>query len=364
MNWTEEQFFALLIGGLSGEKTDAKLFENGADWPTLKKMAEMQSIIGIVFDGIQSLPKHLHPPIQILVEWFGNVANIENLNKRHNTTLVSLINYLNSQGIGSRLLKGQGCASYYINPNHRQCGDIDLFVGIEQYTCAKSAIVTMNIKIDDESTKDAHFMWNDTPIELHRIEGELYWSKSNDKFQQICRKEEWLKPGIILIENQKIAIMNPTFNVFFVFVHLWHHFIQVGVGLRQICDWMQILRAEEEHVNWDKLHEYLKDLGLIDSWNSFYELTERFLGQKLVNKPIWMTNVADKDVAFLIEDIMQMGNFGKYGASMQKRNFGKGFLGNVYSYIPLIMRLKKIARFGHKEVIGYLLYKLIHGVKS
>lgn len=54
--------------------------------------------------------------------------------------------------------------------------------------------------------------------------------------------EEWRKPSFFEVEDQKVAMFNATFNAFYVFMHLYHHFLQVGVGLRQVCDWMLIMK--------------------------------------------------------------------------------------------------------------------------
>ena len=123
----------------------------------MKEMAKMQSVTGILFDGIQQLTKTQRPPTEILLDWFGQTLHIESANIKHNKALASLVSYLRDEGVESRLLKGQGCASYYPNPLHRQCGDIDLFVGKEQYGRALQVIENKGIHIEKEGVKDTQY---------------------------------------------------------------------------------------------------------------------------------------------------------------------------------------------------------------
>lgn len=39
-----------------------------------------------------------------------------------------------------------------------------------------------------------------------------------------------------MIDNKKIPILSPTLNLAYTFLHLYHHLIELGVGLRQFCD--------------------------------------------------------------------------------------------------------------------------------
>lgn len=364
MNRTGEQFFELLKGGIWNVDIKQSLFERHVDWPHIMQLAEMQSVIGVVFDGIQKLPKPLLPGMDLLMNWLGQSSHLEEKNKDHNKELHQLVDYLNSVGIASRLLKGQGCGTYYPNALHRQCGDIDLFVGMEQYERAKDALKAKGCIIERESKKDAHFGWNGIPVELHRLEALMYNPLLNDTFQKICRKEEWCSNSYVTIDGNKLAVMNPTFNVFLVFVHIWHHFVLVGVGLRQVCDWILMMNAEEQNINWDKLYYFLKRMGILRAWRTFYRLSVITIGLKLQNTPGWMEGACDYDVKLVLNDIMTVGNLGKHSETMRKRSIGKGITGNVGSYFALLKRLCKIFRFGRCEVIGYIVYKSIHGVNS
>ena len=122
-----QRFFALLRGGLFGSAIDTSLFEGKVDWESIKQLAEEQAVLALVYDGITMLPKSLVPDYEILLEWFGHVAYIEQENKRQNDGIAKIVGRYNAEGISPVLLKGQGIGQYYRKPLHRIAGDIDLY---------------------------------------------------------------------------------------------------------------------------------------------------------------------------------------------------------------------------------------------
>lgn len=83
---------------------------------------------------------------------------------------------------------------------------------------------------------------------------------------------------VINICDQTIVLSNLTFNAFYIFVHLYYHFLQVGVGFRQICDWMLWLKRQEETIDWECSHGYVCEIGAMSAWVAFYGLVIDYLG--------------------------------------------------------------------------------------
>lgn len=63
------------------------------------------------------------------------------MHSQMNMTLQLLVLTLRKAGIEPVLLKGQGLSRYYPTPELRQCGDIDIYVGEENYEKAYDAIL-------------------------------------------------------------------------------------------------------------------------------------------------------------------------------------------------------------------------------
>ena len=349
-------FFELLRAGVWGR--NALIPCAPASWLEVIEIAKKQSVAGVISDGLQTLPKELLPGKEEILGLFGITYSIEVWNKQVNMAVAQLVRYLNGHGVCSRLMKGQGCALLYPNPFHRQSGDLDLFVGCKQYERAKELIKAKGIAIEKEGPYDAHFMWGNVMVEMHWLEAKLYYPSNNKAFQQICRKEEWKNPTATEIGGQHVEMFNHTFNAFYVFVHMYHHFLQVGVGMRQVCDWMLLLKRNESEVDWDCLHEYVMNIRAERAWKAFYGLAVECVGLQLVGVPKWMRECNKADIHLVMQDILKVGNFGKYGASMQKRTFGKGVLVNMGSFAALVRRLFRVSKFGYQEVLFYPLWRL------
>lgn len=349
-------FLELLRSGVWG--LPLHLSKPPDDWHTIYNMSKKQSVQAVVFDGVQKLPKAFIPPKELVLEWYGITIRTEKISEAHERDLVSLIKFLSDCNIDNRLMKGQGCASFYPKPWHRQSGDIDLFVGEKQYNKAQDLIRNHGVKIEKEGVYDVHFTWGKTIVEMHKWETFFYYPFVNRRLQSICRKEEWNKSIVVNIGGQPIALFNATFNVFYIFVHLYHHFLQVGIGLRQICDWMLWMKHQEAYIDWERLHRYVQEIDAERAWKAFYGLTAEHLGLRLTVVPKWMQQYSQKDVDFILEDVFCVGNFGKYGDSIQKRSFGGGFLANIASFGALTKRLIRVSRFGPCEVVSYPLWRI------
>ena len=161
-----------------------------------------------------------------------------------------------------------------------------------------------------------------------------------------------------MLEGVSVAMMSPTQNAFHVFVHLWHHFLQVGIGLRQICDWMLILKRDENSIDWADIYEYVRKMDAERAWCAFYGLTVKYLGLELTNVPEWMQKWSERDVDEIVKDVLKQGNFGQYGESMKQRKFKSGLLKNIGSFAALGCRLMRVWKFGRREVVAYPLWRL------
>ena len=83
------------------------------DWNDMFVWAEKQSVVGIIFGGIQKVGKELNIPTEILIKWIGYANIIENRNKLLNRRCVDIGTYLKTKGFDACILKGQGNALLY-----------------------------------------------------------------------------------------------------------------------------------------------------------------------------------------------------------------------------------------------------------
>ena len=90
MDRTLSCFFALLRAGLWGEPIDERLFENFTDWQEIQCLARAQTVVGVVLDGMSSLPQNLRPARSEYMQWLSLVMQIENANDMLNDGAVEV----------------------------------------------------------------------------------------------------------------------------------------------------------------------------------------------------------------------------------------------------------------------------------
>ena len=233
-----------------GDKVDLSMVGANMDWRQLYSFATKQTIIGICFDGIKRLseeyPEELKKnPIErdLLMTWMGVSQQIRRQNMKVNGVAAKLYSMLREDGLRCCILKGQGNTLIYPNAYSRNPGDIDVWVN------ASSEQITEYAKKHFELGDDIRYQHIETsvdgvPVELHFFPGimnnPIYnarlqkWFKRNADLQ--CSNVVSLPDGI-----GEIAIPTTAFNVVYQLTHLYHHFFDEGIGMRQIIDYYHVV---------------------------------------------------------------------------------------------------------------------------
>ena len=181
------------------------------------------------------------------------------------------------------LLKGLALAQYYPQPHLRQWGDIDLYVGQKQYhkACAVLRDTFPEAKHPTEEfefLKHYNFVFGNTVLEMHRVSMTFAHPRDRKYYEQL--EEQYLTQDgpIFEIEGQRITTPEETFNVFFTFLHAWHHFVETGMNMKQLCDVAVLLHAKSQVINIKQLHEMLRKLYLLEVWQLFMYIIVDYLG--------------------------------------------------------------------------------------
>lgn len=99
-----------------------------ADWGVLYGIAKKQALIGVLFHGIQQLPKELALDGDLLMTWMGMAQRIKQQNMRLFIDSAKVCKNFKDAGFRNCILKGQGNALLYPDPYMRTPGDIDIYL--------------------------------------------------------------------------------------------------------------------------------------------------------------------------------------------------------------------------------------------
>ncbi|MCI6828016.1 MAG: nucleotidyltransferase family protein [Prevotella sp.] len=359
-----QRFFALLRGGLFGQAIDSSLFGGKVDWESIKQLAEEQAVLALVYDGITMLPKSLVPDYDILLEWFGYVAYIEQGNKRLNDGIAEVVGRYNAKGISPVLLKGQGIGQYYRKPLHRIAGDIDLYFpdGIEELNSIAAAWNGVNFL--EETSHHKAFTWKDFVVENHRSFFNFYSSSNQRRWEEVKRLIPLTDTETLTLDCQSIPVPSPQMNALYIFLHLWHHCHQKGIGLRHVCDWVCLWSACEAKIDKDLFVKTSSMLPVIRPMTAVAWIAENYLGLDRNVIPLdTTTRQAQKDGEFLLDDILRMGNFGRATDMMKGFKRGK-HLRNLRTYFLAFKRQMTLFRLCPSEIVAYPIEWFIRNVRK
>ena len=339
----ENTFWTLLQAGLWQKvlpALDAPLSKE--EWQGIFDLAVKQSLDGIIYDGMMMLPEEQRPDRILQLKWYGRVNKNVQVHSLLNRVLVDIVDKFEEEDIPVLLLKGQGNASFYENPQHRQCGDIDLFIGTKNYERACQLIKAWGMDDAEECGKHLHGEWHGAHIEVHRFAAVFINPIKHRRF--VKWSEEMLNDRrhtfIPSTETQPVPILQPDFNVFFVFYHLLHHFTSGGVGLRQFCDLARILHIYQGKLDLKELEKQLKSFGLMNQWQIIGYLLVHQIGLPQEYFPFYKDTRSQSEEVLRI--VLEEGNFGYYAENRERKNTSyigrkwEGFMIHTRRYRRLI----------------------------
>ena len=233
-----------------GYKGDMSGMVAGMNWQELYSFASKQAILGLCFEGIERLGKEYpeelkQNPIgrELLMTWMGKAQQIRRQNMKVNAVASKLFSILREDGMRCCILKGQGNALMYPNPYSRTPGDIDVWIDASRERIMEYAQKKFELE-DDIRLQHLETSFDDVPVELHffpcSMNNPIYharlqkWFKRNADLQ--CSHIVRLPDGA-----GDIAIPTTAFNVIYQLTHLYHHFFDEGIGMRQIIDYYYVV---------------------------------------------------------------------------------------------------------------------------
>ena len=247
----------LFLNYCLGKKVDMSMVVAKIDWRQLYNFASRQALLGFCFDGIERLTKEFSEELKqnpmgrdLLMTWMGAAQQIRRQNMKVNAVAGKLYSKFREDGLRCCILKGQGNALMYPNPYSRTPGDIDIWVNASREDITDYAKTHFEIG-DDIRYQHIETSVGGVPVELHffpcTMNNPIYnarlqkWFKRNVDLQ--CSNVVSLPDGI-----GEIAIPTTAFNVIYQLTHLYHHFFDEGIGMRQIIDYFLVVNDFSKNV--------------------------------------------------------------------------------------------------------------------
>lgn len=362
---TLEAFFALVRGGLWEQEVQLQQYGE-IDFSELMKLAEEQSVVGLVAAGLEHVTD-LKLPKEIVLQFVGQALQLEQRNVAMNNFIALLIERMKEVGIYSLLVKGQGVAQCYERPLWRACGDIDLFLSDDNYNKAKEMLLPLasEIELESEFSKHLGMTIDSWVVELHgslRIGVPFRINRALDEI-----KSETFHGGYVsswMNGITQIFLLSHDYNVIYVFTHFLNHFYKGGIGLRQICDWTRLLWVYRDNLNLKIIEKYIKSMGLMTEWKGFSAFAVCYLGMSKESMPFYNASPKWNRKSERIKDfIIMCGNFGHNRDMSYYRKY-PFFIRKSRSLVRRICDLLNHARIFPMDTIRFAPSFLFHGIRA
>lgn len=279
---------------------------------------------------------------------------------------------LADKGIYAVLMKGFSYAQMYPLPYLRSWGDLDVWVGPEQYhqACGILREAFPEAKHHDEEWDELkHYCFvfpNGMAIELHRVsmdflspKDQSYWETLSPSLSLVGQRGEYS----IEVGGVRVPVFEPKYDLLFCFMHSWEHFTGTGIPLKQVADTTLLLQSVRGRVSADELDTYLekhlRTLRMLDVWRAY-----GFLACKAMGLPMeeWPLGVDQKYGERLYAQVMAEGqcrkkDYGEAGDRYEARENARKMNIVARKWLTLTQRIEK-ARFLHRFAPKYARYVL------
>ena len=360
----EQVFFTILQSVLWGKSCEVPA---DTSWQDLLQLAARQSCLHAF--GMWMQAQRIQSPLtqQLQPTLFQTLQRQARLN--HLTAEV--IQLLTQHQIPATLIKGYSLSARYPDPDMRQYGDVDIYVGEANYHRAAEILTQTYANaywhsdirggIHYSIVLDEHI---DRVVELHRVTMELVDRRANQLFQAFTQR--YLEPASCSIEvcGRRVSVPPAAYNGLYVFMHAWHHFESSGVGFRQLGDWALCLQHAHEELSaeaWqaltDEYDQLLQAMKMKTIWQTFGHILVDYLQLPACAFPLY-TSRYHRRAKRLLRQLLRDGHGGR-PALFQKVSKGKSVREKIQE-IALMRRFPYERPEKHRVLqVGYTCCRLV-----
>lgn len=171
---SEIALFSAVRTVLSWQPFEHELFSSLSpdDWAALQKLSAQQGLQAVVYDalndGAGGESGGLDIPQQVAIKWMLGADSVERNYARQIEVGKSIAEILSEQGIPAPVLKGLAVGTFYPYPEHRECGDIDLYSG-EAHLRVDSLMAAHGAQVKEDYYVHSHILYRGVTVENHRF---------------------------------------------------------------------------------------------------------------------------------------------------------------------------------------------------
>lgn len=348
MEQQSKNFLSLIRSYLTGTKASL----SHPDWESILTLSRLHNIVPLVYESARLLPDFASAPLLVQNAFLENTLYQAGLQISKTQEFLRLYDIFSGEELHALVLKGLVCRTLYPQPELRGSSDEDLWISREEFPSfhkllVREGYVPCQPVTDDDRFQELTYSSPLLEIDLHL--NPFGTSRvSRQKMEQIFSDSS--NASIPMeIEGHIIYTLSPTEHYLFLFVHLYKHFLEGGVGIRQLLDLFLFEQAFSGQLDWKRIHTAIFQLEADVLYTSILALGQEHLGFSLHPFPSTSPMPDSETLDALMEDLLESGCFGNsaryqqlsgtyaYAASTGKRSLGRTLL---RVFFPPVKRLR------------------------
>ena len=332
------RFFFELLQVAIGNRQALTSRPTDEEWELLYSECEKHALLGIAFCGVERLPREQFPPFDVAAEWVHDAQVAKERNQKVTKISEIVCRQLEKDGFWTCILKGQANLINYPEwlRDYRTSGDIDLWAWPLNIGGNRRGIKDVILYSIDNANKAGigypAVRYNNTElpgvwpiaVEIHHRPSFMNCWYRNRRLQKWC-KDNVRDSVNVSVSGCTLPIATTSFNAVYQLSHIYCHLFDEGIGLRQILDYYFVLQTLSVPLHrgmcGDVRDERFEIMHVIEHFGMkkfasamMYVLQTVFVmpDEYLICKP------NEKEGKFLLSEIMQAGNFGKYDERIKR----------------------------------------------
>lgn len=265
MQYSNKVFLSLVRLGIGHR---AETLSDSVNWNDVQVLAERQGLVAVLVDGIEQLPNSKRPPKDLLLQWIGECfQNFEYRNELYRRAIAELAGFYREHGLKMMVLKGYACSLDWPRPEHRPCGDIDIWQFGEQKRGDELIASKKDIKVDKSHHHHTVFYWRDFMVENHYDFVNVHGHRSNAELEKVFKELGADDSHFVDVYGETVYLPSQNLHALFLIRHMVSHFAAAEISLRQVLDWAFFVKRHTKEIDWEWLFRVLDKDHMRDFFN-------------------------------------------------------------------------------------------------
>lgn len=292
----------LLAGEISGKAELCESELKTVDWTEVLKEAKAQAVPLMAAEAAVNYREYI--PNYKDWENIAAASHAENVRTAYNEQRLDEL----MKGHRFLILKGMAAASYYPKPRERSLGDIDFLIDPSHRE-----------EIEELLSKNGYKNWNkdhichvvftkgNAHLEMHFEIAGIPYGKPGETVREFMT--DAVKHSVTAeFDGWSFPAPKDIYHGLIILLHMQHHMLGEGLGLRHICDWACFLQKTEDEPFWNELLDLFEKIGILTYAKVVSKISAMYFH---INCPKWAEDADEELCRDVMNDVLTDGNFGR-----------------------------------------------------